>query len=96
MDEQRLNEAIGWMGKDSDLAVIYFNRITGYNSESSSYPGYYEMRPGNSSQYMCNCQAALWRKDVLLHATEKSLSPQDFEDYGYVHLDEKTKSMTFL
>ena len=91
---EKFNSVLEEMDKNKQIAVFYFNKITGYNDDSK-YKDYYIMKPKNNNQYMCNCQLALWRKDVLLDATNHSMSAWEFEDNGYNYLSSEKREMEY-
>lgn len=84
-----LDRCVEYMDDDPTIACFYFNRITGYTDESKEYPKYYRMRINdcNKGEYYLNCQAALWRKDVLAALAEKCDNPWLFEIEGYKFAD---------
>lgn len=82
--EKEIFDKLDVLDNNPDIACFYFNRITEYTDVSSSFPGYYEMIPkSDESLYILNCQASLWRKDVLLAAAKNSENPWQFEVEGY-------------
>lgn len=95
VNEEELKRAIGIITENNDIACIYFNRISGF-SLSSDYDGYTLMTPLESTRYMLNCQAALWRKDVLFEACSGNMNPWEFEEHGFDGLSNRTKKMKFL
>ena len=90
----KFNFALEEMQKNENIAVFYFNKITGYQCESK-YEEYYLMKPKDNCLYMCNCQAALWRKDVLMEATQGIMSAWEFEDKGFFSLSPQRQNMEF-
>lgn len=90
-----IERTVNYMLKNNDLACVYYNRVTGYSSPSE-LEHYTEMMPQETSRYMLNCQAALWRKSVLESATSFNMSPWEFEEHGYEKLPENVKKMRFL
>ncbi|MBR5192029.1 MAG: hypothetical protein IKW33_01295 [Clostridia bacterium] len=91
---EKFNKVLQEMKTNNQIAVFYFNKITGY-TEESRYEEYYLMKPQKDAQYMCNCQAALWRKDVLLEATKGAMSAWEFEDKGFNSLSIEKKGMEY-
>ena len=95
INEEELKRAIGIIVENDDIACIYFNRISGFRA-SSNYDGYTLMMPSENTRYMLNCQAALWRKEILIEACSGNMNPWEFEECGYDRLSDKTKQMKFL
>lgn len=83
---EKIDNLIDIMKKNTDIAVFYLNRITGYRLQSE-YAEYYKMIPSEeNSRYMLNCQTALWRKEVLAKVTSSPYSPWEFEEIGYKNM----------
>jgi len=82
---KKIIECLEAMKTDKSIAVFYFNRITGYSDLSDKYNDYYEMHPTKDyNRYLFNCQAAIWRKDVLETVCQKAVSPWEFEENSYM------------
>lgn len=79
-----INKCLSYMKSDPTVAVFYYNMITGYR-DNSVYEKYYEMKcnEDNKGLYMLNCQAALWRRDVLHDVCLNVDDPWMFEVDGY-------------
>ena len=99
---EEIIRCISNMEKDDRIGVVYFNKISGYTMVSDEYPDYIEMKweetndtigtdGTKSSQtnplYMFNCQAAIWRKELLLEACQRCASPWEFEEHGFEKAD---------
>lgn len=87
------------MREDDDIAVFYFSKITGYGRNCSNYEKYYRMKPEEQDKrygrYMINCQAALWRKSVLIEAAKDSNNPWEFEESAYAKLSVEKQNMKY-
>ena len=95
VDDSKIKDLIDVMSLNTDIAVFYLNRITGYK-DPSPYQDFYEMLPTNQySRYMLNCQTAIWRRSVLEHSTRTSFSPWDFEEFGYKNQKNYLKDFHF-
>lgn len=93
-----LEKCVEFMESDPSIAVFYFNRITGYTDESNDYSKYYrmEINEKNRGEYFLNCQAAIWRKDVLAALAEKCDNPWMFEIEGYKFVSELGANYKFF
>ena len=95
VNEYEIKRAIRIITENKNIACIYFNRISGY-SVSSIYDGYTLMTSLENTRYMLNCQAALWRKEILTKACSGNMNPWEFEEYGFDRLPSEIKQMQFL
>jgi len=96
VDSDEIAKCIARMNADREIAVFYYNRITGYTETSIKYKKYYIMTPSNTkNRYMINCQAALWRKNILMEAVKHSETPWDLEERAFAHLPEEMKRMKY-
>lgn len=82
VDEDKLNEVIKWMKEDSNIAVFSFNVVEDNKLDipSNKYYGY-ALRD-KKGPYRFNCQAAIWRRDVLIKIFRKHESPWEWELIG--------------
>ena len=99
VDSEEIFKCIERMKNDDQIAVFYFSRITGYHTDSTEYEKYFHMNPqehpSRFGRYMINCQAALWRKSVLMEAVRKSKTPWELEEDAYNNLSEDIKNMKY-
>ena len=98
VDAEEIANCIERMRSNSDISVFYFSRITGYKSESTEYSKYYQMNPEEQpkpGRYMINCQAAIWRKSVLMEAVKNIPSPWELEENAFAKLSEKFKQTKY-
>ncbi len=96
VDFEEIERCINAMDENPDIAVFYFSKISGYKTPSQKFQKYFEMHPEeNNSQYMFNCQAALWRKDALENSVKNNKTPWEYEDEGFLKADEKLKKMEY-
>ncbi len=83
VDEKRLNEIINWMEQNNHIAVFSFYRVEDdkhIDEESDKYKDF-NLR-NKKGDYRFNCQAALWRKDVLKKTLRNHESAWDWELIG--------------
>ena len=99
VDSVEISKCIERMEADEGIAVFYFSKITGYNTDSPEYEKYFQMYPEEQTnrygRYMINCQAALWRKSVLMEAVKNSDTPWELEEDAYTKLPDYIKRMKY-
>lgn len=82
VDQKRIDECIGWMEEDKDIAVFSFWRVKNGSIRDNKYP-HFELREQNG-EYRFNCQAAVWRRKRLIEFIRDHESPWDWEIYGSI------------
>ncbi|MEG0408264.1 MAG: hypothetical protein RR623_05265 [Bacilli bacterium] len=83
VDNSKIDEIINWLENDTNIAVFSFNVVekNDYNDvDNNKYYGY-ALRNKNGP-YRFNCQAAIWRKDILIKTFRKHESPWEWELIG--------------
>ena len=83
VDQKEIDKIIKYMDEDSNIAVFSFNYVekNDYEDvESKKYPGF-KLR-NKKGPYRFNCQAAIWRRDVLIKALRNHESAWDWELIG--------------
>ncbi|MDY5917704.1 MAG: hypothetical protein SPJ55_04775 [Treponema sp.] len=83
VDQKRLDEVVSWLENDKNAAVFSFFRVEKNKYEdtkSEKYPDY-NLR-NKKGPYRFNCQAAIWRKDVLVRSLRNYESAWDWELIG--------------
>lgn len=83
VDQKRLEKIIKFMDDDSNIAVFSFYRVE--DDEHQDYPSekYKDFNLRNKKgMYRFNCQAAIWRRDVLIKALRNHESAWDWELIG--------------
>lgn len=83
VDTKMIEQCIKWMKKDDNIAVFSFHRVDDPNNIPSEKYKNFDLRP-LKGDYRLNCQAAVWRKDILIECIKDEYSPWDFEIYGSV------------
>lgn len=67
------------MKDDSQIAVVYPKRISGFEERDGEHPEWIRMDFNKSNKYLINCQVAIWNRRVLLDLLKPGLSPWDLE-----------------
>ncbi len=83
------------MLKDDTIGAFYFNAIEGFKTPSVKYPDFYDMNQTNQTKYHLNCQIGLWNREVFLLATDKKITPWEFEIEGFDIVDPEIKNKKF-
>lgn len=83
VDTKIIDKCINWMKKDKNIAVFSFHEVKDKNNIPSEKYENFDLRP-IKGEYRLNCQAAVWRKDILIECIKDEYSPWDFEIYGSV------------
>jgi hypothetical protein len=79
--QAEIDKCLTWMNKDANIGCFYFKKISGFDEESSDYPGYIRME--ENLKYKYNCQAGLWRKSCLVDSLIEGQSPWEFETVSH-------------
>ena len=82
VNQNMLDQCIEWLDKNDDVAVFCFMPSYGGNIKDGRFEGF-EKRP-QDGDYRLNCQAAVWRKEILLKYTRPWENPWDWEVIGNV------------
>jgi hypothetical protein len=82
VNNDEIESCISKMDSNPNIAVFYFKKITGFDEISEEYPEYILMK--ENKQYKLNCQAAMWRRKVLIDLLDENESPWDFESFGQI------------
>lgn len=78
VDENKLQQVIGWLKNDSRAVVFSFQAIRDeMNQPSEKYPGY--MKRPIYGEYKYNFQAAIWKTEYLLKSWKKHETPWEWE-----------------
>ncbi len=78
--EERIGECLEWMKQDPEIACFNFTPVMHGENLPCGYPGF-ELRP-QKGEYRLNCQAALWRRETLLHDMRPHENAWIFETLG--------------
>ena len=62
VNKEKIEECIKWMNQNQNIAAFYFVPIKD-EEQDNKYPGFKRIK--DDGEYRLNCQAALWRKDIL-------------------------------
>lgn len=83
--------------KNNRIASFYFESTTGYTKSSEKYKDFYKMEKNdiNNGKYLLNCQAAIWKKDILKKTLSIELNPWEFENMGYNLYEKDLKQYEF-
>lgn len=93
--EDEVYYCINEMQQHEDIGAFYFNRISGYETDSE-YDNYYLMTPTEQHfLYIINCQASVWRKEVLISAAKGCENPWYFEERSFVDLPNVVNEFKF-
>lgn len=79
VDNEKIEECIRYMNQDKNIAAFYFVPIKD-EEQDNKYPEFAKIK--DDGEYRLNCQAALWRKDILLMNLRDHESAWLFETLG--------------
>lgn len=79
VNELVIEDIISKMKKDSQIAVVYPKKISGFEERDDEHPEWIRMDMNKSNKYLINCQAAIWKRSALLDLLIPGLSPWDLE-----------------
>lgn len=82
VDVEHFEKCRQWMRDNPDVASISFQRTRGKNIKDGRFERF-EKRPTKGT-YRLNCQAALWRKDILISYIMPHESAWEWEEYGTI------------
>lgn len=82
VDMPRLEQCIAWMKNDKKIASFSFAPSLWPDVPDNRFPGF--VLRGRNTAYKANCQAAVWRTDVLRSLLRKKETPWEFEEYATV------------
>ncbi|WP_296990582.1 hypothetical protein [Thalassospira sp. UBA1131] len=80
VDEDAINQCIGWMDANPAISVFYFSHIPGASRPGGDYIGFEEVP--RLTSYRLNSAPAIWRRKHLIELTRKSDSPWVWELFG--------------
>lgn len=77
VDTQKIETCIKWLDENEDIANFSFVPSLWKDSPDRDFPGF-ELRP-NGGRYKVNCQAGLWRTEMLYELIKPYEDPWEFE-----------------
>jgi hypothetical protein len=80
--QSKIDECINWMDENKNIATFSFMPAPQPNIPSVKYKGY-ELR-GPKAGYRLNCQAAIWRRELLMKYLRLHESAWQFEIWGSI------------
>ena len=83
VDNEHFEKCLKWIKDNPDVGCISFQRTRGNNIKDGRFERF-ERRPQKNAPYKLNCQAALWRKEALIHSVRPHESPWEWEEYGSI------------
>lgn len=81
--QSRIDEVIGWMNKDPDIAAFYFSNIQDmdkYHIKDNKYEGFELNKPG--CPYCVCAQTGIWRRNHLIKYLCKYEDVWQFEEWA--------------
>lgn len=77
--EKAIEEIIDCMKKDSNIAVVYPKKISGFKERDKEHPGWIRMDFSRNNKYLVNCQFGIWSRRALLEILKPNMSPWELE-----------------
>lgn len=94
VDVEHFEKCRQWMRENPDVASISFQPTGGNNIKDNRFYRF-EKRP-QKGPYRMNCQAALWRREVLIRYIMPHESPWDWELNGTIRSKKYTEGLYTL
>ena len=80
VNQKKIEQCLCWMENNPEIASFSLVPTLWEDIADNRFPGF--LRRPDKCLYKVNCQAGIWRKEMLVHLIRKHETPWEFENFG--------------